>query len=223
MPGPRSRTRSSPSLSSTSTRPSDGLHLTAFSSRFADCPLEPARDAVDGRRLEARVEPDPVGASARPVDRRRDHLLQLHPLGLHVLGSREVEQVAEQLGQLLRLAADLREDPRALVLGQRRSPLEDLDVRPQAGQRRAKLVRGVCDQLRLRAQRVVERAEHRVEAVRQPAELILARRFDPLAEVACCGDVLRGLGQAGGPARRPCARRAVRGVPRARSRPQRWR
>jgi hypothetical protein len=47
-----------------------------------------------------------------------------------VLGAGEVEQVAEELGQLLGLTPDLGEDPGLFVLGQTRPALQDLDVRP---------------------------------------------------------------------------------------------
>ena len=51
---------------------------------------------------------------------------------------------------------------------------EHLDVRAQARQRRPQLVRRVGDELPLRARRVLERAEHRVERRGEPRELVVA-------------------------------------------------
>ena len=58
-------------------------------------------------------------------------------------------------------------------------------------------MRGVGDELPLRPARALERGEHRVEARREPAELVVAGRgrLDPLREVTRLGDGLRGLGQ----------------------------
>ena len=53
---------------------------------------------------------------------------------------------------------------------------EQLDVRPQARQRRAQLVRRVGDELALRARRVLESGEHRVEAAPRAGR---ARRCRP--------------------------------------------
>jgi len=41
-------------------------------------------------------------------------------------------------------------------------------------------MRRVCDELALRARRLLERGEHGVEAAGKPAELITAGDFDPV-------------------------------------------
>ena len=60
-------------------------------------------------------------------------------------------------------------------------------------------VRSSCEasatSCRCTRRRIVQRAEHRVEARREPAELVLAVRVDPLGQVAGLGDVLGRLGQ----------------------------
>src|SRR6202020_682620 len=81
--------------------------------------------------------------------------------------------------------------------------LEQLDVRAQTRDGRAQLVRGVGDELALRVYGVVERShraleriEHRVEAAREPPDLIRADRLDSPAEVLRQRDVLGRLCQA---------------------------
>ena len=70
-----------------------------------------------------------------------------------------------------------REQPLALARRQLPVAREHLDVRAQARQRRAQLVRGVRDELPLRgARRLLERREHRVEAAREAARARPARR-----------------------------------------------
>ena len=56
-------------------------------------------------------------------------------------------------------------------------------------------MRRVCDQLPLRACGFLERAEHRIEARGETAELVATAGVDPLGEVACRGDGLSGRGQ----------------------------
>jgi hypothetical protein len=68
---------------------------------------------------------------------------------------------------------------------------EHLDVRPQARQRCAQLVRGVGDELALCPQRGLQCGQHRVEALGEPAELVSAAGVDPPAEVVSRGHLLR--------------------------------
>ena len=91
---------------------------------------------------------------------------------------------------------------------------EHLDVRAQARQRRAQLVRGVGDELALRAARLLERGEHRVEARGEPAELVLGRR------TRCAGrgrrvavTLLGGLGEPPDRRERGARRRASPSAP----------
>ena len=61
---------------------------------------------------------------------------------------------------------------------------EHLDVRAQARERGAELVRGVGDELALRVERALERVQHLVEAAGERRELVVAGGLDPPAEVA---------------------------------------
>ena len=72
---------------------------------------------------------------------------------------------------------------------------EHLDVRPQARQRRAELVRGVRDELAARARRFLEGAEHHVEAAREAGQLVPSLDLDPLGQVSGLGHRLGRLGQ----------------------------
>ena len=117
-----------------------------------------------------------------------------------LLAAREFDQVVHQQRQLLDLLDHVAQQPPALAGVHVSGLLQDLDVRAQAGDGRAQLVRGVGDELALRvnggverAHRVLERVEHRVEARRQPPDLVLARRLDPPAEIARQRDVLGRL------------------------------
>ena len=114
--------------------------------------------------------------------------------GEHSLASDERERllgdVVEQLGEMTTLIAELielaraeqhLEEPQDLRLDRigRLSALEELEVRAEAGERSAQLVRRVGDELALRAQRRLELSEHGIEARAEPAELVTALRRDP--------------------------------------------
>ena len=96
----------------------------------------------------------------------------------------------------MRLALEVGEQPRPLL---RRQPLllpQHLDVRLDARERRAQLVRGVGDEAPLRLERLVERAEHRVEGGTETRELVPSRDGNPLARLARLRDPLGGAGEA---------------------------
>ena len=168
MPGPWSRTVTSPSATPTSISPPGGLHLTALSSRLAIGALEAARHAAtDSCRS---VERDLGREPPRPVDRfLRQHVeldvgrLEVGPL------ARELDEVRDEQAHLLELADDVAEQRLALLVREVAPAGEHLDVRAQARQRRPQLVRGVRDELALRALRLLERGQHRVEARAEPA------------------------------------------------------
>ena len=137
--------------SAISTIPPGGLHLRAFSSRF-----ETARSIAVGlsahdRRLEVELEAQ-IAAPPRALDRVLDDLVQAHVVrggSPRPAPARELDDVADQRGQLVELLDDV--PPQALLL-LRRQPLgfaEDLDVRAQRGDRRAQLVARVGDQVAL--------------------------------------------------------------------------
>ena len=93
---------------------------------------------------------------------------------------------------------------RSLRLVGRQLPLaQEVDVRAHRGQRRAQLVRRVGDESPLAADRLLERGEHRVEARREPAELVAALALDALREVPGRGDTSRRPPSAAGPGGAP--------------------
>src|SRR5207253_3082250 len=80
----------------------------------------------------------------------------------------------------LHLAHEIAEHLLSLQRIRRLTALEELEVGAQAGERRSQLVRGVGDQLTLRAQRGFQLAEHGVEARAQTAQLVATvRRHAP--------------------------------------------
>ena len=167
--GSRSRARGSPASrpsSSARARPRNG-HVGVVAHRAPD------------RVLREQVEP---------------HLLERVVL---LLAARQLGQLGDQrrhLGELrdhvVRAACSRSSGGR---LGPRR---EHLDVRPQARQRRAQLVRRVLDELALPLLRLVERLEHRVERRGEPAELVVAGHVDALGQVAGRAHALGRLAQA---------------------------
>src|SRR5207249_2443493 len=72
---------------------------------------------------------------------------------------------------------------------------QHLDVRLQARQRSAQLVRRVGDEPALSLDRLLECAEHRVERSPEPRELTASARLDTLARIARLCDGLGGAGQ----------------------------
>ena len=122
-------------------------------------------------------------------------VLELLAVGLTV--AREVDEVADEHGELLELGARGGERRRALLGRQVAGAGEQLDVRPDRRQRRAQLVRCVGDELALGLLGGLERGQHRVERIRQAVQLVAgAAGGDAPAEVAGLRDVLGGLGQA---------------------------
>ncbi len=149
-----------------------------------------------------------VGASSSansgaPGRRRARHRLLHELIEPHVLDrvgrlllARQLDEVADQAAQLLQLLDDVAQQPPPLLLGQPRRQRQHLDVRAQARQRRAQLVRGVGDELPLAADRRLQRAEHRVEGARQPRDLVVGgRRLDVEQPPHAAADgAARGLG-----------------------------
>jgi hypothetical protein len=107
-------------------------------------------------------------------------------------GASELDQLGDERRHLGQLLDDVGEQPLALRSREPPPAREHLDVGAQAGQRRAQLVRRVGDELPLLASRILQRAEHRVEAHGQATELVLAARVDPLREVTGLGHLLGG-------------------------------
>ena len=213
MPGPRSRTVSSPSRRRTSIGAPGGLHFAALSSRFATARSSRDGHALDERRLELGGEVTPgawrrarsTAARDQPVE---PHVLDRGRVGLLVAG--ELDEVADERGQLLELRDHVGAQPLAVAGVRRPAAGQHLEVRAQRGERRAQLVRGVGDELALRALRALERLEHGVEGAREPRDLVVAVRLDPAREVARGGDVLGGRRSAPRPAASRCGWRAAR-------------
>ncbi len=158
-----------------------------------DRALDRRRDAVDDRLPKVGREGDarPVPACALDGVRGEEvepHLLRLRRLPL---AARELDQLGDEGRHLVQLLDDVSEQPLTLARRQRALARQHLDVRSQARERRPQLVRRVGDELALRAGRLLERAEHRVEARREPAELVVAGGLDALGQVAGGRDGLR--------------------------------
>src|SRR5207237_5253373 len=101
-----------------------------------------------------------------------------------LLITRDLDEVADESCETLDLADQIAEQLLALDRVDGLSALEELEVRPQAGERSPKLVRRVGNQLTLRAQRGLELSEHGVAACPEAAQLISPLGGDTPREVA---------------------------------------
>ena len=121
--------------------------------------------------------------------------------GLVVAG--KVEQVGDQLVELAGLLSCRPHQRGRLRVGQAGTVLEQVQVRRQAGQRGAQLVRCVGDELALRGDRFVQRGQHGVEGRSAPAHLIVGPIIvapggaETGGEVTGLGDALGGRGEFG--------------------------
>ena len=150
-----------------------------------------------GCRLDA--EGDAVaGAALGPLDERAHDLVDAHVVDdvARLRAARELDDVADERGQLVELRDDVGAQALALGLGQPVGVLEHLDVGAQAGDRRAQLVAGVGHEVALRLDRALERVERRVEAAREAGELVLALDLEPLREVGVGRQRLGAAGEA---------------------------
>src|SRR6202158_4776252 len=97
---------------------------------------------------------------------------------LGLLVAREIDEVGDERRQSLHLADELTED--LLPLGRIcwLTPLEQLEIRAQAREWRAQLVRRVRDELALRLHRALELREHHIEGGRQAPELVVRCRSE---------------------------------------------
>ena len=166
--------------------------------QVGDRALDRGRGAADERLLEVGRERDvrpvpPRAADGVGGDEVEPDVLRL--LGM-LLRPRELDQLGDQRRHLAELLDHVAEQALPFRGRERALSGEDFDVRPQAGQRRAQLMRGVGDELPLGAARLLQSAEHGVEARGETAELVLAARLDPLREITGLGHVLGRLGQA---------------------------
>ena len=229
--GPRRRCRgrgrapmTSPSCTATSTCPPGGLHLAALSSRFAT-----ARSIVDGTPWTSDSSRSVSNSTLGPVAPRALDRVGREQVEPHVLGgstrrvaglARELDQLGDQRGHLVELLDHV-------ASSCSRSSGASSFARARTSMFVRRLVSGVrssCEasatSCRCARLELLERREHRVEARREPAELVVAGRgrLDPLREVARLGDVLASSRSAAAPARARRARRAGRARRRRRSR-----
>jgi hypothetical protein len=160
--------------------------------------LDRGRSAVHKRGVEVRREGDVRPVPPGALDSGLGNQVEPDVLRLLrvLLGARELDQLRDQRRHLAELLDHVAEKPLPLLGRKRAFAGEHLDVRAQAGERRAQLVRRVRHELALGATRLLERAKHRVEARREPSELVLAPGLDPLRKVAGLRHVLRGVSQA---------------------------
>src|SRR5204863_7488345 len=107
-----------------------------------------------------------------------------------LLVAREVDEVGDEGGEALHLRDEVLEQLLALDRIGGLAAREELEVRAQARERRAQLVRRVGDELPLLSQRHLERREHGVEAAGEARDLIAARERDTAREVTRARDLL---------------------------------
>ena len=189
MPGPWSRTVSSPSRSVTSTVRRRAV-LGRVVEQVGDRAVEPAAHAVDDRRLQVgrrTARPGACRAARSTAAATSSSSRSASRLGDRLLLAREVDEVGDEQRQLLELGDHVRaQRARGRPAASPPRP-EHLEVGAQRRQRRAQLVRRVGDELALRALGAVQRLEHRVERAREPRQLVVARRARSGASGRACG------------------------------------
>ena len=187
--------------------PSCGGVVRGVVEQVVDRPVKAFGDALDEHGLERALVAD-VREVASGANQRFVH----NPVQANVLGRADwqitpgqLDDVADQCAELLGLLEHVGEQAPAILPGELISLLEQhLDVRAQAGDRRAQLVRGVGHKLALGADRLIERVardlkplDHRVEAPGQKSHLIVGVDSDPAAQILCLLDMLGGRGDLG--------------------------
>ena len=199
MPGPWSRTESSPAASATSTPAPGGLHLTALSTRLATSRARRSADRAHHPGLQAAWVSSTRGASRRARSRpAATKLVQAHLLGIAggLPPPGDVDHVPDQARELVGLGHQIAEQVGPVGVRERVAALEHLDVGAQAGERRAQLVRCVGHELALRLHRALERVEGGVERARQPPQLVVPLAVEAAPWVPGSGDGHGALGEA---------------------------
>ncbi len=110
--------------------------------------------------------------------------------------ARQVDQLAEEQGELVDVVEHLADDLLPLALRKAVHVPEQFDVAAQARQRRAHLVAGVRHEPALLVLRTGDRRHHRGEARRQAADLAGATLVDGCRQVERRGDLVGGVAQA---------------------------
>ena len=160
---------------------------------------DPLRLAAHKCLLEIGLEADVVaGPPLGALHELLHHLVEAHiVLRLTALGApRQLHHVRHQRRQLVQLAHDVGPHPLALLRRQALLVLHRLDVRPQAGDRRAQLVAGVGHQVALGLHGALERVQGGVEAAREPGQLVVAHHLHPLRRVEVARQLLGPAGEA---------------------------
>ena len=183
MPGPWSRTPTVPPATSTSTTSPAGLHLAALSSRLVTARSSRAGTPRTSVGCGDEPEADVVRVALGPLDGVGHEHVEAHVvlLGRRLAVARELDDVAHERRHLVELAVHVALELAAALVGQRSRPQQHLEVRAQARERRAQLVRRVGDELALGGDRLLERRQHGVEAGGEPAQLVAARHVDAAA------------------------------------------
>ena len=165
-------------------------------------PLDRRGNSLHDRGLELDAVHDLGPVAASPLDRVGDEQVEPNVLGLdgHLLGACELDELRDERRHLAELLDDVREQARPILRRQHAIAGEDLDVRAHARERRSELVRRVGDELPLRTSRLLERAEHPVEARREPAQLVVSGDLDALGEILRLAHALDRLRELAGPA-----------------------
>ena len=154
-------------------------------------------DSLHGRLLKVGRERDRRAVAPCPLhclggNEIEPHLFRFLRL---LFATRKIDQLGDQRRHLGQLLDDVGEQTFPFAWRKRAFAGEHLDVRAQARQRRAQLVRRICDQLALGARGLLKGAEHRVEAAGEPAELVPPADVDALGQVSRLGDLLRRPGE----------------------------
>ena len=102
--------------------------------QVGDGAIEPRRDALHQRGLELGRERHAGCMAPGALHRRRDEVIEPHVLGLRRLWlviAGELDEVADERGQLLQLCDEVGSQPVAVVGVRRAAAREHLEVRPQ--------------------------------------------------------------------------------------------
>src|SRR5712691_4369849 len=179
--------------------------------KIGDRPCDADLHAIDRGRHRGHVKPDTGVPEPHVIDDFVDDVFEAQFLERHrgVLVARDLYQVVEERGHPLHLSNEVTEEllPLDRIFGL--PAFQELEICAKARERGAELVRGIGDELALRAKRHLELPEHRVEARTETAELVAAFRRDTPGEIPRAGDFLdRGGEPLDRRQRRPSVERA---------------
>ena len=158
-----------------------------------DRALDRGGHTLDRRRLEIDGVDDAGPVPARPLDDIGDEQVEPHVLRLHAYCSARASSMSSEISVVISPSCSTTsESSRAALLRRRafdRPPSTSMFVRTLVSG-----VRSSCDASATswRCARVdsSRAAEHRVEARREPAQLVLSVHVDSLGEILCLGHAL---------------------------------